>query len=401
MIRRLFLSVVLCSTVAAVEEVPAPVAALVDLAREASPTSVLAAAQAYAGPEHAFVHLVRGQALLNLQRLPEAEDAFRLALTRAVDLKPAHLGLARCAAARDDWATAAREGAAGLDLATAGPEGFAFLAQAGLRGNDRRLAANALQQGILRFPGDDTLRQLEIALLADDDRPEALRQALRDRLAKAPTDAALWAHLAAAATRLPDHHDEALAALELAHLAAPGDRARRVALAQAQAAAGQVRPALGHWKILMASSSTSDEVEAAARTAEQAGDLPQARAWLAAVPEPQRTRRQALLSARLALAAGDAPAARGALESLLAAGDTDPAVQVWAGHLAEQSADPARAEACYRLAITAGHSPATLRLVALLLRQGRRDEARTLLATYLVGHPDDEQAVVLQKALHR
>ncbi len=400
MIRRLVLSALLMSFAAAVEEVPAPVAALVELARDASPTSVLAAAQAYSGPDHALVHLVQGQALMSLQRYAEAENAFRLALTRAVDLKSAHLGLARCAAAREDWPAAAREGAAGLDLATAGPEGFAFLAQVGLRGGDRRLAAHALQQGILRFPGDDGLRQLDIVLLAEGDRPDELRQALSDRLIKHPQDAALWSHLAEAARRLPGREGEALAALELAYLAAPGERSRRVALAQDQAAAGQYRPALGHWKILLAATSTAEEIEIAARTAEQAGDLVQARAWLAAVPEAERTRRQTLLSARLALAAGDARAARGALEVLLAAGDTDPAVQVWAGHLAEQAGDLPRAEACYRLAINASYAPANLRLVALLLRQGRRDEARTLLAVYAAGHPGDEQAVLLQKTLN-
>ncbi len=401
MMCRLVVFLLLGARVFALEEVPAPVAALLERAREASPTAMLVAVQAYNGPDHGLVHLVQGQALLNLQRPTEAEAAFRRALTLAPDLKAAHLGLARCAADRGDWSTAAQAGAAGLDLATAGPEGFAFLAQAGLRGGDRRLAAHAIQQGILRFPGDATLRQVEIALLAEEDRPEALRQALRDQLAKTPDNALLWSHLADAARRLPGRQEEALAALELAHLATPGDRSRRLALARAQATAGQVRPALVHWRVLLAAPSSADEVEAAARTAEQAGDLAQARAWLAAVPVAERPRRHVLLAARLALAAGDAPAARTSLDTLLEGGDHDPALQVWAGHLAEQAQDLPRAEACYRLAVSGGHASAGLRLASLFLRQGRRAEAATLLALHVAAHPDDEQARSLIKALER
>ncbi len=372
--------------------VPPDVATLVEATRGRPPVEVLARVAAYGGPEHALIHLVRGQALLQANRRDEAATAFRTALGRAPDLKAAHLGLARIAAEAEDWTTAAREGAAGLDLATADAVGFAFLAQVGLRSGDLRLASHAIQQGILRFPTDESLRDLDIALLASLDQPEELRAALRGRLSAKPANPDLWSHLAQAADGT-HRSEEALAARELAWLADPANRERRRHLAEAQAAAGQVRPALVHWRALVATGATAEEWERAAHTAEQAGEVAQARAWLANIPAP-RPRRVDLLAARLALAAQDPAEARAAFDRLLAAGDADPAVHLWAGHLAEQVGDTARAEACYR---AAGDGPATIRLVGLLLRADRRDEARSLVAIYRAQHPQDATVPLLER----
>ena len=377
------------------QAVPRPLAEVLARIAAAEPAEAVRLADGWDGEPHALLLLARGQARWRLEQRAPAEADFRAALERDPGLRQAHLGLAQCAAAREDWAAASRSAAAGLDLTGADAAQFAFLAGLALRAEDWRLATLAAQQGILRFPDDERLRRAELAVLVHAGRAEDARQALLALLARAPGDAALWRHLAWSEQQL-GQDEAALAALEAALLLQPEDRAPRLHLVQAQLARGLAQAALLSVRPLMGQAA-DDPVLAllASRAAADGGDMQLARSWLDAVPEASRSRDLRVQQARLALQAGDQAAAGAALDLLIQAGESEPAVLTWAASLCE-AREPARAEALYLRAATPA---ATLRLVALYLRQQRRTEAAATLAGYLVEHPGDAQARALQAQL--
>jgi tetratricopeptide (TPR) repeat protein len=401
-------------------EVSAEVALLLTAVAKDEPAAALERIRAYAGAAHPLITLAAAQANWRLAgevkdeasartHRQAAERSYREALVQDPTLRQAHLGLAQCAAAREDWLTASREAAAGVDPALSDRGEVTFLAHAALQARDWRLAGIASQQGILRFPDDATLRRIELAVLMNAGRAEDARQAVLAMLAKSPDDADLWRHLAWAAQETR-REDEALAALEAASMLRPDDRALRRSLAETQLGRGLPQAAFATVKVLIGQPPAAEAVGDAAlmltasRAASDAGELAQARAWLDAVPEAQRTRPLRLQSARLAIQAGDQQAAGAALEALIALGEQDAGVLTWAASLAETRGDVARAEAFYLKASGAegqASAGASLRLVALYLRQERLDEARSTLATHLAKRPDDQQAKALQAQLER
>jgi predicted Zn-dependent protease len=347
--------------------------------------------------------LASGQAHLRLGQSAAAETDFRAALDLQPGLRAAHLGIAQCEAAREDWLAASRSAAAGIEMTSADAAQLAFLASVAERAGDWRLATLAAQHGILRFPDDDRLRRTELAVLVHAGRAEDARQALLALLSRTPGDAGLWRHLAWAAQE-SGRGDESIAALEAALLLQPGDVPLRRHLAAAQLASGLPQAAARTVLPLMDPLPVADDdlVVLGCRATAEAGDPAQARRWLAAVPEASRSRTQRLLAARLAVQAGDDPAAMAAVDALVAAGDNDASVLVWAAALAERSAQTARAEMLYlRAAQATGQAAATaeLRLVALYIRLGRRDEAGQTLSGYLLRHPGDHQALALRAHL--
>lgn len=404
--------------------VPAEVAALLTALSDVAPAEVITRIDAAAAEQraHPLVLLSRAQARWRLAQeavssstassadtrslITAAEADFTASLRADASLRQAHLGLAQCAAARDDWPTAAREAGLGIDLATADRGQFAFLATAALRARDWRVATVAAQQGLLRFHDDASLRRIELAVLAEAGRAEDARQAALALLAQSPQEVQLWRYLAAA-NQQTGREAESLAALEATLLLTPDDRALRRVVAdtqlnrgQPQAALHTVRPLIGSPPSAAACADDGLILMASRAAAEGGGDagIAEARAWLAAVPEAQRSRAQRIQAARLAVQAGDAAAAGEALDALVVAGEHDAAVLTWAASLAQQRGDASRAETLYLRASasdTPSAGPATLRLAALYLSQRRRDEARTLLASYLAKQPDDGQAKAL------
>ncbi len=306
-------------------------------------------------------------------------------------------------------ALASREAAAGVDPNLGDRGEVTFLAHAALQAKDWRLAGIAAQQGILRFPDDAPLRRLELAVLMNAGRAEDTRQAVLALLAKDPTDAELWRHLAWAAQETR-RDDEALAALEAAVVLKADDRGLRRSLAETQLARGLPQAALVTVQVLIG---TPPQAEAladdalmltATRAAAEAGEVARGRAWLAAVPEAKRTRPLRLQAARLAIQAGDQQGAAAALETLITLGEQDAGILAWAGSLAETRGETARAEALYLKASGAdgpAASAASLRLVALYLKQERLEDARGTLATHLAKRPDDQQAKALSAQLER
>jgi predicted Zn-dependent protease len=365
--------------------VPAEVADLLGRAAGAAPAE---AVRLLASATHPVLLVARAQAHQRAEHPAEAEADFRAAIAADSTLRPAHLGLAQCLAARLDWLGASRAAAAAIDPVHADAAALGFLAGVALRAEDWRLATVAAQQGILRFPDDERLRRIELAVLVQAGRAEEARQAALALVARQPGEAELWRQLAWAAQET-GRDDEALAALEAALLTTPADDALRQRLAAGQLARGWAPAALATVRPLLAKPATPAVVLLAARAAGDAGDVVQARIWLDALPEAERTRDHRILSARLAVQAGDPAAARQALDVLIGAGERDATVLTWAGALAEAAGDLARAEMLYR------DAQATLRLVAVLLRQGRRDEAAAQVRAYLAAHPDDAQARAL------
>ena len=116
------------------------------------------------------------------------------------------------------------------------------------------------------------------------------------------------------------------------------------------------------------------------------------------VPAARQTRTMRLVTARRALRLGDRAAAREALGRLIEAGETDPSVFVWAGHLAETARDFPEAQTLYAHARSLKGPAArlaTLYLARLHIRRGRREEARRLLRKYLDTYPQDASARAL------
>lgn len=405
------LSLALFTAALVAVEPPAP--ALVTLLRqtqEAPPAAAVARLEVWDGPDHPLRHLALGLLRLRLAEAPGAdavallrgaEAAFTDALAGDDTLRQAHLGLARCAAHREDWPAARRHAAAAIDPGTAEAAHLVFLAETARRAGDHRLATLAAQTGVLRFPEDDRLRRLELAALVEAGRAEDARQAVLALLAQTPTDTALWRHLAWAA-QTTHRPDEALAALEAALATAPGDTLLRRQVGEYFLAQGLASAALATLTPLVdPATSPPDLLLMVARAAADAEAIPQARAWLAQVPRDRRTRDLDIQEARLAVLAGDANVAAAALDRLIAAGESDSGILTWAGVLAEQRGDAARAEALLRIAASAPEHPsaAILRLAALMLGQGRREEAHRFITSHLERRPEDTQARVLQRYL--
>jgi predicted Zn-dependent protease len=398
--------------------IPVEAAELLTAIAELEPGAALQRIADYHGPEHILITLARAQARWRAGQeqsnatsrrdlLAAAEADFTTVATADPSLTQAQLGLAQCAAAREDWPTASRAAAAAIDPGRSDRSLLIFLAQTALRAGDWRLATLAAQDGILRFPEDGSLRRIELAVLVHAGRAEDARQAVLALLAQAPDDADLWLHLAWSAQQT-GREEEALAAREAALTVRPADRALRRQLAEAQLVHGLPQAALLTITPLVGEPPSrevlADEplILVACRAAADAGDLACARAWLAAVPEAGRSRAVRLLDARLAVRAGDESAAGAALDTLVALGERDPAVLTWAAAMAEARGDLARAEALFIQAMAgegAGQAAAALRLASLYLRQERRDEAATILATHLANHPEDAQARALQARL--
>jgi predicted Zn-dependent protease len=357
--------------------------------------SLLASAE----PDSAAALLQRGQEQHRTGDPTAAAANYQAALALDPRLRGAALGLACLAAEVDDWRAAVGWMAKGLDGIDAPADHLLFYAQAAQRAGEHRLAQVLVDQGLMRFPDSAAFRRLDLDLLVAAERWDEAHRAVLGLLAREPGEVALWrvlAHVAAARGDEPGRR----AALEAVVLAAPSADAT-VALAAARLAADQAGPALAVIAPLADAAEAEPAVlELAARAAAAAGDPGRARAWLGRVAEPARTRGWRLLAARLALEQADLAGADAALAALVAAGETDPRVLLWAGDLADRRGDAPRAEAAWRHAIALEPTgDGDLHLAGLLIRTQRTGEARDLLAARLQRRPGDTSASAMLAAL--
>ncbi|MFW5846024.1 MAG: hypothetical protein ACOCXJ_07340, partial [Planctomycetota bacterium] len=374
----LLLSAVVLPGVAAVSDA---VQEAVVQAQEAIRSEDWERARSLLGPEWPGGSSAERQHLLGLvhQQAGEggaAESAWRRALALDPGLQMAGRALLQSLAGRAAWQeaaavlpTVARPDTAPVELLELG---ITVLREAG----DIALAEVWLQAALARFPQHPTLRQHALALaLLVEDAPRA-RLLLWQRLQADPADAQAWRDLAA----LLQETDPAgaRAALQAALLLRPEDRSLQGAWLQLLLAAGQAAAGLDLAGTFVQDASDADRRLAAA-IALAADEPERARDWMQAIPAGQRSRADRLLLVRAAVRSGDTATARGALEDLLAAGAEDPALVLWAAHLAAEADDHEQAELLLR-GLVQQPGPdgdrAALQLGYLLLQQDRREAAR-------------------------
>jgi len=350
--------------------------------------------------DHALRHLLLGHAYVRQSSLEEAASAYRQALGMAPSMTEAGLGLAQVRFRQERWRDAADLLGRHVDTSTCEADLLVLYAQAAIELDDTVLARRLVEVGVLRFPGDLRFRRLDLAVAVDEDDAEAVRRAVRYLLARDPTDADLWQRLAWVEAGGREDAGR-LVALEAAALCEPQNLAYRRALLAGELAAGNWPTVLARGRALLAgpmadrAAADVDLMDVLVRAADAAAADDTLRAWIDRAPEAKRTRAMQIADARLALRQAKPEAARAILGRLIALGDTDPAVFLWAGHLAEQAEDWTEARTLYDHARTltgADARLATLYLARLDIRRGREAEAARLLRSYLNTYPEDAAA---------
>lgn len=396
-------ALLLCLTAAGAEPVKLPrdLAALLSAAqadmRDGRTDEAIALLEAFGGKDHALRHLLLGHAYLQREDLAKAAGAYRRALAMDGKLEQAGLSLADVCARQENWPEAAKLLGRFVAVDACDVDVLLLYARVARQMNDNRLCGLLVRKGILRFPDEVRFRRLDLILLLDEaDDASAARTAML-LLKRTPTDAALWQQLAFTHQR-SERDTRMLAALEASLLCDEADLDKHRQFLAAQLAVGDWLTALEHGQALLAGP-LSKSASADTRTMEllihaaDVGRRDKALAeWLKRVPDASRTRPMRLAAARMALRGGDTPTARQALEKVIAAGETDPSVFLWAGHLAEQAGDPTRAEALYNHArkLTGDAARlATLYLARLNVTGGQQAAAVRLLKQYLNSYPED------------
>ena len=340
--------------------------------------------RAYRGDDHAFRHLLLGHAYLRQSKLPEAAAAYERALAMAPALRQAGICLAQVHARQGRRRKAAELLGRFVEIDSCPADLLLLYAQVAGQLHDERLCGLLVRKGILRFPGDLRFRRMDLVLLLNAADYRQAAQAVLLLLKETPTDPALWERLAFARGRAAAEIDS-LSALEAGLLCDPADLARHRQFLSAQLAAGDWLTVIKHGRSLLggplgkAASADLGLMEILIRAADMGERDDVLSAWLGWVNDKARTRPMRLAAARLALRRGRTAQAREALRHLIEAGETDPSVFLWAGHLAETANDPAQAETLYTQArkLTGPAARlAVLYLGRLHIRLGRFGQAR-------------------------
>ena len=358
---------------------------------------------AYGGPDHPWLQRVRGDAAFVAGDFPAAVAAYRAALAApAAQVPPgtrANLGRA-LAAAGDRTAAAVELGdaLAGGTAPAATANDLAILAACQLEAGAPRRALATASLGRMRYPGDANLVRAELAALQGCAHWDGLAEAAQELLGRTPppepADQRLaWQALLAARERGGDA-DEAAATALAAHRAGAVPAGR---VADDLRRAGLFQPALAAYREALASEpATPALLLAAAQDAGDAGTPGEGRAMLARLdPATAATPRARRLGAWLAWLAGDRVAARAALAALLAGGQADSAVTLWAARLAADAGDDLAALDLFArtLGDPAAVREARLAMAIILGKQQRRDEALAQVQAVLELAPGDRHAL--------
>jgi len=358
---------------------------------------------AFRGPDHALRHLLLGHAYVRRSDLPQAARAYQDALAMEGTMREAGVGLAQVRARQGQWAKAAEWLGRFASPDTCEADLLLLYAQAARHLDDRRLGGLLVRRGMVRFPHDVRFRRLDLALCIDADDGAGAKRAAMYLLRTNPSDPALWQHVAWAESGA-QRDVRQIAALEASLLCDPSNLARHRQFLAVQLAVGNWPTVVEHGrslldgplgKVALADAAVMELLLAAADMGQQDRLLT---TWLDRVGQKAHTRAMRLVAARLALRQGKPQAAREALARLVEAGETDPSVYLWAGHLAETAEDWPEAETLYRHARTLEGTAsrlATLYLARLYLRRQRQPEAKRLLEGYLNVHPEDAPARAL------
>ena len=377
------------------------------------PAVAVALLRGHSGADNSLIELLIGQEEMSqLDQGPErakhlvaADTAFHQALVLDPHLREAQLGEAQVATENGDFARALVLAGPAIDPAVLAQ--LLYYAKVAMRAGDWELANAATEMGIMRFPGDLGFRQLHLELLMRSGRYDDAARAALAQLGHQTSDTDLWRTLAYAEQERGDRMSE-LAALEAASISAPSDQGLRLRLGQVQLSEGLPQAALATARAILGAHPIPAQfadlslMTFAVRAAADAEELKTARAWLTGIPEDKRDRSLRLLEAHVDLEAEDYAAAETALARLIALGENDPGILVWAASISEKIGDAARAEAFYQQA-TLGQGieaeNAGLRLAVLYYRHQRYSDAQVLVATYLAKHPGDPSATALRSII--
>jgi predicted Zn-dependent protease len=358
---------------------------------------------AFKGKDHALRHLLLGHAYAQQSKLDRAAEAYRAALALDKKLRQAGISLAQVLVRGEKWAQAIKMFGRFTDIDTCGVEELFMYTHCARQVEDGRLCELLVRKGVVRFPGDERFRRLDLAIMIDSDDDPGASKVIRLMLRKKPTDSGLWQQLAFVSARMERDSDRT-AALEADLLCNPGDLARHRRFLGALLASGDWLTAVRHGESLLSGGLTkkaaADKVimELLIRAADTGTRDALCEKWLALVPEKSHTRAMRIAATRTALRRGRTGSAREALDRLIEEGETDASVFLWAGHLAEQQNDLARAETLYGQARTLkGQSArsAELYLARLMFRNNRLSEAKRILGAYLNTYAEDSSARAL------
>lgn len=385
-------------------ELPAALVRALDGARDAlakeKPKAALQALDAYDGEEDALWHLIRGDALLAMRNSKAAETSYRRALELDPDLQPAGAGLARILVDRKAWKEA-RSVLGRLLPDSPSADLLGLYAQVAYESEDYRLASVLTERGLIRFPGDERFRRLDLALAYRIEDWPRLERGTLGLLAERPSDPKLWTQLAAARRDAPTSAGF-LAAVEAAALAKPSDVEAQLRHAGAQLAAGHYEAA---WtvaaRLLDGKKPPAKAYELLANAGLRLERLAETDKRLARAPASAAVD---LLRVRIKLASGNDRGALKGLEAYLEKYPRPPHALLWAGSLAERLGDRNRAEAYYLQARDEGGEDARLaplHLARLYQQRGDVERAREVLATRLREAPDDADAARLLELLPR
>ncbi|MBN2711168.1 MAG: tetratricopeptide repeat protein [Planctomycetes bacterium] len=367
--------------------------------------AVIRVLSGYNGEDHPVRHLLMGHAESQLSHWAEAVREYEKALELDEEYRPAGLALAQVYVNMDKLDNALKVAGKFINPEKAAAGEVVFYAQVAYQNRDTRLCGRIVRSALLRFPSDDRIRKLDLALLMEEEEWGEARKAAMALLEKKPIDSALWRQLSYV-TRSKDDGKTDLAAIEAAWLANPGDRDLRKQFFASQLSAGHYATVISESQKLLASEKGKAiplDIETMAllvRAADGASDEGLLKKFVSLVPSAKRTREMQICVARSALRNGDVKGARKALCALIEKGKADGSAYLWAGSLAEGERDYAEAEADYAHAAKLDGSAArnaTLYLARLYWNTKRPEEARNLLGSYLRSYPDDVTAWAMDK----
>ncbi len=385
-------------------QLPAELAKIIEAAQDDlqndKPEKALVRLENYSGKDHALRHLLLGHVHAMRSDLPAAAAAYRRALEMDAGLARAGVALGQVYARQEKWTESA--GILGKYLTTdeCGADMLFMYAQVARQLGDNRLCRVLIDKGIVRFPRDGRFRRMDVNLLVEEGRYEQACGGARKLLDSSPTDADLWRQLSYTQSQ-SGRDEEGLLALEASTLCRPNDIDLHRRFLAAQLGQGNWLAVVNHGKQLL-SGPLSEKARADTQIMElliRAADMGEKDDilgdWLKLVGARDRSRAVRIIQVRLALRQGKTKDARKVLGELIAQGQADADIFLWAGHLAERNQDWARAETLYDQACRSEGSAAqlaTLYLARMRYNRGMYEQAAELLKTHLNEHPRDATA---------
>ncbi|TVR14015.1 MAG: hypothetical protein EA401_05420 [Planctomycetota bacterium] len=333
--------------------------------------------------DHLLSHSWRGRVSALEDAWREAEVHFARALEHQADYRPAAEGRIQALAMLEDWPALRRMIGPWLEHADSPAPWWRAAAHAAWEDNDALIAEDIARRGLGRYPDDIVLGRILALAMEDIGDPQRSIAAWQRVANHAQAEAEDWYYLSHSLDRA-EQHSQARRAMLIAHQLDPNhpsiadsylamlmdhdfaDDAYQLAHTLLAGAVSEARPQ----RLLMA-----------ARSAEAKGAHTTAIAWLEAIDHEQRTTAWQLLYARSQAATGEPTVALEAIDQLIAQGQADANLRLWAAQLAWQEDILDQAEAHLRAVLARSTTDRSIlqrtrmHLMRLLMQQGRYDEA--------------------------